>query len=276
MIKLRDLLQQSEKEIPSDTPRLDAEILLAHCLAVPRSYLFTYPEQLITDEQYQQFSILLNRRKLGEPIAYITGHKEFWGLNLLSTNAALTPRPETELLVERVLACAPAQASILDLGTGTGAIALALAKERPHWQIIATDISKKALDLAEKNAQQLALKNITFYQGDWFSALPAQQRFDVIVSNPPYIAEDDPHLSHPSLKYEPYNALVSGKDGLDAIRLLIAKAADYLKPNGYLLIEHGHDQSAAVVGLLTTAGFITEVFSDYQGIIRVAQATFPT
>jgi len=268
---IKALLQMS---LSSDTTRLDVELLLAYCLNVSRAYLLTYPEQTLTDAQYHQFMDLIQRRKSGEPIAYIVGHKEFWGLDLLSTPAALVPRPETELLVERALACAPNTADkieVIDLGTGTGAIALALATERPHWNIMATDFSLPALNLAQENAQRLAITNIHFYHGDWFAALVNHPRVDMIVTNPPYIAQDDAHLLHPTLQYEPQQALGSGTTGLDAITHIIANAPHYLKPHGILLIEHGYDQSERISNLLIQAGFKVDVFADYQGIDRVAQ-----
>jgi release factor glutamine methyltransferase len=240
----------------AENPHLDAEILLAHVLEKPRSYLFAWPESLLTASQAQQFQQLLARRLHGEPIAHILGEKEFWSLTLSVTRDTLIPRPDTELLVERVLQQFPEEPAqtIADLGTGTGAIALAIAKERPGWQVVATDLYPATLRVAQYNAHQLAIENIQFYAGDWCAALPAQ-KFDILVSNPPYIAIGDPHLVSPALSYDPPQALISGKEGLDAIHCIIEQAPAYLMSGGWLFLEHGYNQALAVREKMEKTGY---------------------
>jgi len=243
----------------TDQPLLEATILLAFILHKPRSYLYAHPEIDIDSSTVQQFKQCMERRLQGEPVAYITGKKEFWTFELTVTPATLIPRPETELLVEWVLRQFPAEAQIqiADLGTGSGAIALALASERPHWKIYATDNSASALQVAKDNAANLNIKNIIFCQGNWCEALPVEMRnkFNCIVSNPPYIAEAEWPAFSKQLAFEPVQALASGNDGLDAIRLLIPQASTYLCYEGWLVVEHGYLQANKVRDLLTRAGY---------------------
>jgi len=240
----------------SDTPKLDAEVLLCYVLEKDRSYLISWPEKEIEDAQLKQFQQLLEQRQQGQPVAHITQQKEFWSLNFHVSKDTLIPRPDTELIVEQILNSyveLPAR-SLLDLGTGSGAIAIAIASERPHWNIIATDQSLNALQLAKKNARQHGINNIEFKSGSWFAAV-TDQRFDIIVSNPPYIAKSDPHLSQGDVRFEPSSALVSGTDGLDDIRHITQHAQHYLNANGMLIIEHGYDQKNAVRTIFEQAGF---------------------
>lgn len=260
-------------QMNSSTPQLDAEILLSYVLNKPRSYLLAYAEQPLAAKQQQYFDQLIARRQQGEPVAYIIGKKEFWSMLLTVTKDTLIPRPETELLVELILSLFPNQViNIADLGTGCGAIALALAKERPQWQIVAADQSLAALNVARQNADNLRLINVQFYQSNWYQGLPTQT-FHAIVSNPPYIAIQDPHLRQDDLGYEPLTALVSGEDGLADIRTLITKAPGYLETNGWLLLEHGYNQAAEIQQLYKAAGFrnIT-LHRDLAGIPRVTSA----
>lgn len=235
-----------------DAARLEAELLLSHLLGKSRSWLIAWSDTRLDDQQLQHFSDLVNKRIQGVPIAQLTGEREFWSLPLRVTADTLIPRPETELLVETCLDLYPAENSITvaDLGTGSGAIALAIATERPAWCILATDKSHQALDVAIHNAETLQIDNIQLLQGDWFDALPANIRVEVLLSNPPYIPMNDPHLQQGDLRFEPRTALASGDDGLDAIRLIISKASDYLEPGGYLLLEHGYNQGSAVRRLM--------------------------
>ncbi len=241
---------------PAPDARLEAELLLCHLLGRNRSYLRTWPERQLTVDEAAAFEALLARRAAGEPLAYITGEREFWSLRLRVTPATLIPRADTETLVEQVLARIPPTArwQIADLGTGSGAIALAIARERPACTIVATDHSAAALEVARDNAGRNAIANVEFRNGSWFAPL-AGERFDLIVSNPPYIAAGDPHLHRGDLPYEPATALASGTDGLDAIGHIVAGAAHHLHPGGWLLLEHGYDQGAAVRELLNRAGF---------------------
>lgn len=250
--------------------RLEAEILLAHVLNVPRSYLYAYPEKKLTKEQEALFDSLITRRVTGEPLPYLTGHQAFWSLDFIVTKDTLIPRPETELLVETLLELFSADKKIIaDLGTGSGAIALSLAHERPSWEIHATDQSSAALTIAKQNAEKLNIKNCLFHLGHWCDALPKIQ-FDAIVSNPPYIAENDIHLIQGGLPFEPRSALVSGKEGLDAIAEIIVEAKQVLKPGGILLFEHGYQQAAIVRELLKVAGYRnTSSKCDLSGIERV-------
>ena len=258
---IADLLVETRSRLPdSDTPSLDAELRLAHVLCKPRSYLRTWPERELTGEQLGQFEALLGRRREGEPVAYLLGSQGFWSLELQVSADTLIPRPDTECLVELALELGPAgPARVLDLGTGSGAIALALAAERGHWQVTGVDRMPGAVALAEDNRRQLKLENAQFLDSDWFCAV-AGQYFDLIVSNPPYIADDDPHLQQGDVRFEPASALVSGTDGLDDIRHITSAAPAYLQAEGWLLLEHGWQQADAVRQLLEQRGF-TEVQS---------------
>ncbi|KPX46335.1 peptide chain release factor N(5)-glutamine methyltransferase [Pseudomonas syringae pv. tagetis] len=244
-------------ELPdSPTARLDIELLLAAALGKPRSFLHTWPERIVSTEAALAFADYLQRRRTGEPVAYILGQQGFWKLDLEVAPHTLIPRPETEMLVEAALELVPAfaPARVLDLGTGTGAIALALANERQQWQVTAVDRVPEAVALAERNRQRLQLDNAEVLDSHWFSALAGRQ-FDLIISNPPYIADADPHLSAGDVRFEPSSALVAGSDGLDDLRQIIEQAPAHLNPDGWLLLEHGYDQGAAVRELLTRQGF---------------------
>ena len=224
----------------ADNPLLEAEILLAHALQKSRSHLHAWPQNNLTAEEIQLFVSYLSRRCQREPIAYITGKREFWSLEFSVTTDTLIPRPETEVLVESVMQMFAnrAQLKLADLGTGSGAVAIALAHEYPAWEIFATDIRKETIAIAKKNAETFCLNNISFYEGDWCDALPSAD-FDIIVSNPPYIAETEWNTYAAGLAYEPKGALVAGKDGLDAIRAIAKSAKHYLKQDGCLMVEHG-------------------------------------
>ena len=246
--------------------------MLQKILHVPRVYLLCHPERYLNDAEYTLYDELLQRRLQGEPVAYILGEREFFGLNLKVTPATLIPRPDTELLVELAVQRIPAQdhCAVLDMGTGTGAIALAIAQACPQAEVLACDASAAALAVAQENAQNLCIQNVTFMQSDWFAALGIQQ-FMLIVSNPPYIAEGDPHLARGDVRFEPVSALVSGADGLDDIRHIINKSSSHLLPGGWLLLEHGYDQAERVRSFLHDAEF-DNVFSacDLAGIERVS------
>lgn len=261
----------------SPSPRLDAEVLLMHATGLGRTALITHADAPLTTEQEAVLSALLARRVRGEPVAYLTGTREFWSLELHVTPDVLIPRPETELLVEQALTHIPRDAAwtIVDLGTGSGAIALAIASERPHCRILATDASERALAVARANAQRLAIGNVEFLHGEWFAPL-AGRVFDLIASNPPYIAEGDPHLDAGDVRFEPRAALASGPDGLDAIRLLAARSPTHLTTGGWLLLEHGYDQQTSVRSLLASHGFqdITG-YRDLAGNARVTAGRKP-
>lgn len=239
----------------SDSPRLDAEVLLAHALGKPRSHIAAWPERQATAEQAQAFEKLLARRLGGEPVAHILGEREFWSLPLAVTPHTLIPRPDTEILVEAALERIPEDAAckVLDLGTGTGAIALAISKERPRAQVCAVDNSLEAVKVARANAQALHL-DVDIRHGHWWQPF-ADVRFDVIVSNPPYIPASDPHLAQGDVRFEPEGALFAGADGLDAIREIVAGTPPLLVPGGWLLLEHGYDQATPVAELLARAGY---------------------
>jgi release factor glutamine methyltransferase len=259
-------------EALSESPRLDAELLLARAIDMPRSYLFAYPEEPLDQLAIKRFEAALGRRLAGEPMAYITGVREFWSLELLVTPATLVPRPETELLVELALHAIPRRAEwqILDLGTGSGAIAIVIAKERPLSRVTATDISAAALDVARQNARACEVPNVEFLQGDW-TAPVGNRRFNLIVSNPPYVRSDDVALE--ALHREPRNALAAGMDGLDAIRTLARDCAALLEPGGVLLIEHGAEQRDAVAEVLREHGWSDlRCHNDYAGLPRVTVA----
>lgn len=273
-----DQLLAHAAQIDSPTAQLDAELLLAFVLEKPRSYLYTWPDKTVSEAQVAAFMALLERRQRGEPVAYLLGRQGFWTLDLQVAEHTLIPRADTELLVEAALQLADASSAlkVLDLGTGTGALALALASERPLWAVTGVDRIESAVALAQNNQRQLQLANVEFVSSHWFSALTAQ-RYDLIVSNPPYIADNDPHLQQGDVRFEPLSALVSGPDGLDDIRLIIAQAPSYLTANGWLLLEHGFDQASAVRELLQQAGFI-DVSSqrDLSGHQRISLGRLPS
>ena len=249
-----------DSESENDSARLDAEILLALTLQKPRTWLYTWPEHIPSLPEQHMYLDLLRRRQSGEPVAYLTHRREFFGLELKINHHVLVPRPETETLVQCVLDVLAdnSAARIADLGTGSGAVALALASQKTQARIVATDASSDALALARENAERLGIDNVTFMAGDWLAPLSGLT-FDLIASNPPYIAEDDPHLSRDGVRFEPKPALVSGKDGLDAIRQLVTESPACLETGGWLMIEHGFDQGEAVRGLFTEVGFIDVV-----------------
>ena len=264
-------------ELPdSPTARLDAELLLAAALGKSRSYLHTWPEKIVSSEAALTFAEYLLRRRAGEPVAYILGQQGFWNLDLEVAPHTLIPRPDTELLVETALALLPATpAKVLDLGTGSGAIARALASERAAWHVTAVDRVLEAVALAERNRQRLQLDNVNVFTSHWFSALD-DQRFDLIISNPPYIAAGDVHLAQGDVRFEPESALVAGADGLDDIRQIITASAQHLNAGGWLMLEHGYDQAAAVRQLLQDAGFAeVESRTDLGGHERITLGRRP-
>ncbi|MFK5914532.1 MAG: peptide chain release factor N(5)-glutamine methyltransferase [Woeseiaceae bacterium] len=252
------VIQQATQQLHehSDSAQLDVELLLCSVLKKDRSFFRAWPEHKMADKDLFSFKNLLSERLQGKPIAHILGERGFWSLNLKVTKDTLIPRPDTERLVELALEHIPAQASwrLLDLGTGTGAIALSLAKECSTCQVTATDQSRAALEVAQINAKENNINNIDFIKSDWFGELDAE-RFNMIVSNPPYIKENDPHLKQGDVRFEPLSALTSGEDGLNDIRDIIQNSQNYLTEKGVLLLEHGYDQAEEVCLLLTQAGF---------------------
>jgi release factor glutamine methyltransferase len=254
----------------SESPKRDAEILLEYVTGKARTYLLAFGETELTAEQQAQLDALLLRRKTGEPVAHLVGEREFWSLPLYVSAATLIPRPDTECLVEQALGRLPdAGCSILDLGTGTGAIALALASERPDCTVTAVDVMPDAVALAQRNVERLGLRNVTVMQSSWFTALE-NRAFAMIVSNPPYIDEDDPHLAQGDVRFEPLTALVAANAGLADLDHIVTMSRTHLLPGGWLLVEHGWTQGEAVRALFTTAGYAAvETCRDYGGNERL-------
>ena len=264
-------LIQNQLGLESTESSFEANLLCQQVFGVNRAWLISHQNDALEVNQQAAFEALVQRRLSGEPIAYIVGSREFYGLQLKTTPATLIPRPDTETLVEAALAKIPHNSNldVLDLGTGTGAVALAIAKNRPYCKVRAVDASSSALSVALDNAQFLNLENVRLLESNWFSNLQ-NEKFDVIVSNPPYIAQDDEHLKQGDLRFEPISALASGKDGLDDIRKIIQDAPHYLKPNGWLMLEHGYDQAEAVAALLSERGFSQiDHAKDIAGTLRV-------
>ncbi|MBE0493972.1 MAG: peptide chain release factor N(5)-glutamine methyltransferase [Thiomicrospira sp.] len=265
-------IQHAQSQLNHESAKLEAEILLCHLLKISRAQLYTWPERELTDQQAKAFFDLVGQRQQGQPIAYLTGQREFWGLNLHVNPNTLIPRADTETLVDIALHKAALysqpELTLLDLGTGSGAIALALASELPQAEIHAIDYSNAALATAQSNAQQLNLA-IQFYQGSWFEPVN-HHKFDIIVSNPPYIESTDPHLSQGDLRFEPSQALASGTDGLDDLRVIISQAQTYLASKGWLMVEHGYNQALSVADLFKQSGYqAIELITDLAGQPRV-------
>ena len=254
----------------SESPIQDIEVLLCDVLKCSRTRLFTSPDSPVSESECQRFTEFVAQRKTGKPVSYIIGHQDFWSLSLEVNESTLIPRPETELLVEQVLALSLSdKAKILDLGTGTGAIALSIAKEKPCWTLTGSDRIAEAVALAQRNQIRNDISNATFLVSSWFDALHSQS-FDVIVSNPPYVETNSEYLKKGDLRFEPLSALASGGDGLDDIRIIIANATGYLENGGWLLLEHGFQQAAAIRALFKAAGF-SQVLTvkDYAGLDRI-------
>jgi release factor glutamine methyltransferase len=272
---LAQALQQALAALQhGDSSRLDCEVLLAHVLGKPRSHLHAWPDAELDQAQLAVFRQLVARRAEGEPVAYLTGRREFWSLDFEVSRATLIPRPETELLVEQALAVLPAQQPLrlADLGTGSGAVAVAVARERSAWRLCASDRSQAALEVARRNAARLGVPEIDFLLSNWGAAF-ADGCLDAVVANPPYVAENDPHLADGDVRFEPRSALVAGPQGLDDLRRLIDDAARVLKAGGWLLLEHGPAQSTAIQALLNKRNFkdIATVH-DLAGLARVTRA----
>lgn len=268
MIDIRLALEEAATHLE----RLEAEILLGFVLTKNRAYLYSHPEQTLTEAQLARYRALLSERQQGKPIAYLLGKREFWSLELAVNEHTLIPRHETELLVELALSLLPntKDRRVLDLGTGSGAIALAIAKERPHWQVHACDRSPKALEVAMANAKTHQLTNLSFFESDWFSRIPPN-KYHAILSNPPYLAAYDPHLQQGDLQFEPDTALVSSQDGLADLQYIIQSAANWLMPQGLLLLEHGFEQKQPIQAILGRSGFTKiQCWQDFQGLDRVS------
>ena len=273
---VRALLAAASLRLDGDAARSEVELLLAHALGTSRSWLYAWPEHVPTPAQQARFAELVEARVRGEPVAYLLGEREFYGRRFGVSPAVLIPRPETELIVDLVKArIAPEAApAILDLGTGSGALAVTLALEIPAARVTAVDLSPTALAVARANAAALGAQ-VSFVESDWFAAVGAA-RFDFIVSNPPYIADDDPHLAEGDVRFEPRTALASGRSGLDDLTRIAAAAPAFLAPGGWLLMEHGYDQAAAVRVLLQAEGFVAVASArDLAGIERVTLGRYP-
>ena len=277
---LKNLLHEGLEKLAatSDSARLDAEVLLCHVLDISRAQLFANPEGLVDEDEAEEFHALIRERSAHKPLAHLTGYREFWSLLLEVSPDVLVPRPETELLVEKALENIPLNESldVLDLGTGSGAIPVALSTERTRCKLTATDASTAALTIARKNAAEHADTSIEFIAGSWFEPL-GDRRFDLIISNPPYVATGQPELTDKELDHEPAQALYSGADGLDDIRILIKEAPPHMNPGGRLMLEHGFDQAEAISKLMQTAGFqAIKTHNDLAGHPRVTEGRLST
>ncbi len=255
-----------------DSAKLDAEILLCSVLNCERPYVYAHPEQELSNKEIGSFNKLIPLRAEGQPVAHLINHKEFWSLSLHITKDTLIPRPETEFLVEKVLNIIPSDLNkkILDMGTGSGAIAIAIASERPLANLTATDNSDAAIKVAKQNADTHKIENIKFIKADWFENENIKT-YDLIVSNPPYIENNDPHLKQGDVRYEPISALASGKDGLDDLRIIIRESKNHLSQQGWLLVEHGYNQGEAVKQLFIENGYVSlSTLKDYSGNDRIS------
>lgn len=278
MTTVTELLLKAEQSInSSESARLDAEILFCDVMQLNRTRIYSHPDQVVPEDKIALFKSLIEQRQQGRPIAHLTGKKEFWSLELAISEDTLIPRPESELLVETALQMIPEDAAfnILDLGTGSGAIAIAIASERPNCKIVAIDINTNTLVMAEKNAETHQLQNIQFYLSNWFQNIQSQE-FDLIVSNPPYIKQDDEHLSQGDVRFEPELALVAGIDGMQAINMILENAIQYLAADAYLLIEHGYDQRLLVQEAFLKNDFKQpKTFQDLSGQDRITRGQVP-
>lgn len=272
MTTVTELILKAEQSInSSESARLDAEILFCDVMHLNRTRIYSHPDQVVPDDKLALFKSLIEQRQHGHPIAHLTGKKEFWSLEFAINEDTLIPRPETELLVETALQIIPENAAfnILDLGTGSGAIAIAIASERPNCTIVATDINTNTLAMAKKNAEAHQLQNIQFYLSNWYQNISSQE-FNLIVSNPPYIRQDDENLSLGDVRFESELALVAGIDGMQAINIILEKAKHYLASDAYLLIEHGYDQRSLVQGAFLKHNFKQlKTFQDLSGQDRM-------
>ncbi|MCK5480243.1 MAG: peptide chain release factor N(5)-glutamine methyltransferase [Gammaproteobacteria bacterium] len=268
---IRRLVEDATDTLGSDTGRLDAEVLLASILEKNRSYLHAWPEKILSQETREQFHQLVTKRASGEPVAYLTGQREFWSLPLAVSADTLIPRPETETLVTLALEKIPADSClhIADLGTGSGAIALAIAHERPRCRIVATDVSPRALAIAASNARNLGIENINFIHGNWCDPLP-HEPFDLVLANPPYIEDQDAHLELGDVRFEPRIALAAGPDGMNDLNHIVACARHCLREQGWLMLEHGYNQADRVKQRLSEHGYLEiSSHSDEAGLDRV-------
>ena len=260
-MNIQQALQQASKDLSETSPSamLDAQVLLTHVLQCNTAHLAAWPEKALSDDQHADYLQLVKQRRQGTPVAHLTGSREFWSLDFSVDNSTLIPRPETETLVEYLLDnfASRENLKLLDMGTGTGTIAISIAKEKPDWEIVASDISEQALKLARQNSSHHDTDNVSLIQSDWFENI-GQKNFDIIISNPPYIASDDPHLTLGDVRFEPESALSSGATGMDDIEHICSHAKEYLLKNGWLIVEHGYNQKQQVADCFSRNGF-TEI-----------------